>query len=94
MASLPLAAKVVDDFIKKIEASITSHIPGQQIPGTVLQRVYVQNSMLRQRGVEVEGADKDSTFVWSLGIGYMNEAKHFIYGKTLPEVFALTKKAL
>ncbi len=94
MASLPLSAIVVEAFLKKLEKETTSNEPGQQVPGTVLQRVLVQNLTLKQHGVKVSGPDNESSLAWSIGIGPMQMPKRFFYGLTLQELFTLTRKNL
>lgn len=94
MASLPLSAVVVEAFLRKLEMETTSIVPGHQVPGTILQRVMVQNSILRERGSTVDGPDHESTLAWSLAIGPMLMPKRFFYGLTLQELFTGARKNL
>jgi hypothetical protein len=59
---------------------------GGRCPGTILQRVLVDNTLLKGKAkIPKDKLGREATIIWSLGVGYLSEPKVFYWGWTPDE---------
>jgi hypothetical protein len=78
----------------------------ERAKGTTIQRVLVDTKMIGPTAAKEhrskyghiklapEERARDCVVLWSVGLGYMHEAKAFFYGKTIREAFLQARKAV
>jgi len=76
----------------KIEDRIARLERGLQIPGTVLQRIMMDNALCEKEGIIPTG--RESTLVWSLGLGAICAPKKFFRGVTIEETVTAAEREL
>ena len=78
-------------FESRIKA--LERLAGVRVPGTVIQRVLMDNSLVIAEGLSPNG-DRQSTSLWSVGIGEPSMPKLFGYGLTIGEALTAVEKKI
>jgi hypothetical protein len=53
------------------------------VPGTMLERVLLDNTLCRKAGLEIVRPEKEAQLVWCLALGHMRFPKKFFYANTV-----------
>lgn len=63
-------------------------------PGTILQKVLVDNKLLIEEGLKLASKESQSQIVWSVGIGGLLQPKVFAHGYTIKEALQRVEKKI
>jgi hypothetical protein len=74
-----------DETLLRLERSF-NELTREMVPGTMLERVLLDNALCEEHGIKIRHPEKESQLVWCLAIGHMREPKKFFYGNTVSTV--------
>jgi len=79
-----------------IDKSLVMLEKGQSVPGTILQRVTMDTSLMVKEGLKPkpEHLERGYGLIWCLAVGRVYERKRFFHGHTIREAYLRARKGL